>query len=164
MVSQRSIREEGHRRKFLAVIDDTPECATAVAYAARRARSTGGALVLLYVVKNADFQQWLGVGDIMRAEAHETARTELGKHANRIRDTHNIDAECVVREGVARDEIRALIDEDRDIAILVLASGDGKDGPGPLVQSIAAATGGAFPIPVTVVPFGLTDAEIEQLA
>jgi nucleotide-binding universal stress UspA family protein len=164
MVSQRSIRDEGHRRKFLAVIDDTPECATAVAYAARRARSTGGALVLLYVVKNADFQQWLGVGDIMRAEAHEAAETELRKHADRIRDTYNIDPECVIREGVARDEIRSLIDLDSDIAILVLASGNGKDGPGPLVQSIAAAAGGAFPVPVTVVPFGLTDAEIEQLA
>jgi nucleotide-binding universal stress UspA family protein len=164
MVSKRSIREEGHRRKFLAVIDDTPECARAVAYAARRARTTGGALVLLYVVQNADFQQWLGVGDIMRAEARDNAMAELERHAAGLRAGANLDAELVIREGVARDEIRALIEEDRDIAILVLASGNGKDGPGPLVQSVAAATGGAFPVPVTIVPFGLSDDDIEQLA
>ena len=33
MVSKRLSREAGHRRKFLAIIDDTPECERAVAYA-----------------------------------------------------------------------------------------------------------------------------------
>lgn len=163
MVSRRSIREEGHRRKFLAVIDDTPECERAVAYAARRARTTHGSLLLLYVVKNAEFQQWMGVGDIMRAEAHEAAQAALDRHAAKVRAEINMDAELVIREGLPKDEIRALIDEDRDIGILVLAAGDGKDGPGPLVQSIAAATGGAFTIPVTVVPFGLSDEDIDHL-
>jgi nucleotide-binding universal stress UspA family protein len=67
MVSPRSIRDEGHKRKFLAIVDSTPECGRAVSYAARRARSTSGAVALLYVVKSEDFGQWLGVGDIMRA-------------------------------------------------------------------------------------------------
>jgi nucleotide-binding universal stress UspA family protein len=161
MVARRSSREEGHRRKFLAIIDDTPECGRAVAYAARRARSTGGAIVLLYVVKNSDFQHWLGVGDIMRAEARDNAQAELEKHANVVRSDVNIDAELAIREGMPHEAIRELVDEDRDIAILVLAAGNGKDGPGPLVQSLAAATGGGFPIPVTIIPFGLTDEEID---
>jgi nucleotide-binding universal stress UspA family protein len=162
MVSRRSIREEGHQRKFLAVIDDTPECERAVAYASRRARTTGGALVLLYVIQDADFQHWLGVGDIMRAEAREVAQSALEKHADRLRKQTGIDCELVIREGKAHSEIRALIEEDRDIGILILAAGNGKDGPGPLVQSIAAASG-SFAIPVTVVPFGLTDEDIDHL-
>ena len=44
MVSKRLSREAGHRRKFLAIIDDTPECERAVAYASKRAKSTGGVL------------------------------------------------------------------------------------------------------------------------
>jgi hypothetical protein len=40
MVTKRLINEAGHRRKFLAVIDDTPECERAVLYAARRAVKT----------------------------------------------------------------------------------------------------------------------------
>jgi nucleotide-binding universal stress UspA family protein len=163
MVSRRSIRDEGHRRKFLAIVDATPECERAVAYAARRASSTSGALVLLFVVQSEDFGQWLGVGDIMRAEALEVARAALAMHAGRLRDKTGIVAETVIREGRPHDEIRGLIEEDRDIAILVLAAGNGKEGPGPLVQSIAASTG-SFAIPVTVVPFGLTDEEIELLA
>ena len=70
MVSKRLSREAGHRRKFLAIIDDTPECERAVAYASRRAKNTGGVLVLLYVIDPGDFQQWLGVEKIMRDVNH----------------------------------------------------------------------------------------------
>ena len=74
MVSKRLMREAGHRRKFLSIIDDTPECERAVAYASKRAESTGGMLVLLYVIEPGDFQHWLGVEKIMREEANAAAR------------------------------------------------------------------------------------------
>src|SRR5690349_1329952 len=73
MVSKRLSREAGHRRKFLAIIDETPECERAVAYASRRAKSTGGSLVLLFVIEPGDFQHWLGVEKIMREEAAANA-------------------------------------------------------------------------------------------
>ena len=133
MVSRRLSRLEGHRRKFLAVIDDTPECSRAVHYAGRRAKNSNGGLVLLYVIANADFQQWLGVEGIMRAEAMADAEAALAKAAETVRETIGIDPETVIREGQPAEQIHALIDEDRDVAILVLASGSAKDGPGPLV-------------------------------
>ena len=163
MVTPRSIRDEGHTRKFLAVVDETPECERAVAYAARRAQSTGGALVLLFVIRPGDFQHWLGVEEIMRAEATEAARNALESHAARIRDKNGISPELVIREGTVRDEIHGLIDEDRDIAILILAAGDGDEGPGPLVQSIAGKSA-PFPVPVTVIPPNLSDDDIAILA
>jgi len=79
MVSRRLSREAGHRRKFLAIIDETPECERAAAYAARRARATNGMIVLLFVVDAADFQQWLGVERIMRQEATTAARDALAE-------------------------------------------------------------------------------------
>lgn len=163
MVSKRLARETGHKRKFLAIIDDTPECERAVAYAARRAKNTNGSLILLYVIDTADFQQFLGVEQVMRAEAMEAARIALATHAEKIRNTVGIDCENVIREGARAEQIHALIDEDQDIAILVLAAGSGKEGPGPLVQSIAGK-GAAFSIPVTVVPYNLSDEEIDSLS
>ena len=47
-------------------------------------------------------------------------------------------SEPVIREGKPADALDALIEEDRDIAILVLASAVGNDGPGPLISSIAS--------------------------
>ncbi|WP_137129872.1 universal stress protein [Rhizobium sp. FY34] len=162
MVSKRLSRMEGHRRKFLAVIDGTPECERAVHYAGRRAKNSNGGLILLFIIPEGDFQQWLGVEQIMRAEAHEEAEAAMAKAAQQVRDSIGIDPEIVIREGMATEEINAVIEEDRDIAILVLAAGSTKEGPGPLVTSLAVR-GTAFPIPVTVLPDTLTNDEIDAL-
>lgn len=163
MVSRRLSREAGHRRKFLAVVDETPESARAVAYASRRALSTGGALVLLYVIAPGEFQHWLGVEKVMREEATQAANAALDAASATVRESTGIEPERIVREGRAAEEIHAQIEADQDIAILVLAAGGGKDGPGPLVASVAGK-GAFFPIPVTIVPWNLSDADIEAIA
>jgi nucleotide-binding universal stress UspA family protein len=163
MVSKRLSRLEGHRRKFMAVMDGTPECEKAVHYAGRRAKNSNGGLVLLYVIPEGDFQQWLGVEQIMRAEAREHADALMAKAAQKVRDSVGIDPEIVIREGNATEQINQLVEEDQDIAILVLAAASAKEGPGPLVSAVAGR-GAAFPIPVTVLPDTLTDEEIDALA
>jgi len=162
MVSKRLSRQAGHRRKFLAIIDDTQEAERAVAYASKRAVATNGVLVLLYVIDPSDFQAFLGVEKIMREEATATANAALDQAASNIRATLGIEPELVVREGKAAEEIHKLIEDDQDIAILVLAAASAKEGPGPLVASIAGK-GAAFPIPVTVVPSSLSDEDIDNL-
>ncbi|MDR7143594.1 universal stress protein [Rhizobium sp. BE258] len=163
MVSKRLSRLEGHRRKFMAVIDGTPECQRAVHYAGRRAKNSNGGLVLVYVIPEGDFQQWLGVEEIMRAEAREEAEAVVAKSAQVVRETIGIEPEIVIREGSAAEQINLAIEEDRDIAILVLAASSAKEGPGPLVSSVAGK-GAAFPIPVTVLPDTLTNEELDALA
>lgn len=162
MVSRRQINEEGHKRKFLAVIDGTPECAKAVLYAGRRAQKTGGGLVLVYVCPPGDFQHWIGVEAIMRAEAREEAQSALDRYSAMARERANIDPEQVIREGMTREEVLKVIEEDPDIGQLVLAAGESKEGPGPLVASVAGR-GAAFPIPVVVLPSGISDEDVEAV-
>lgn len=163
MVSKRLSREAGHRRKFLCVIDETPECERAVAYAARRAERSGGSLILVRIIEPGDFQHWLGVEQLMREEATATAEATLADFAAKVRESVGIEAERVIREGTPVEEIHGLIEDDQDIAILVLAAGAAKEGPGPLVSSIAGKNA-AFPIPVTVVPQNLSDEDIDSLS
>jgi nucleotide-binding universal stress UspA family protein len=152
------------RRKFLAIVDDTPECRVALRFAARRAQHTGGIVTLLYVVPPADFQQWAGVERVMREEAHQEAERHLHETAKTVNDIVGSMPELVIREGRPVDEIRDLLKEDRAISILVLAAGTSMEGPGPLVSLIAGPSAGAYPIPVTVVPGSLTDEQIDALA
>lgn len=161
---KRKSSEEGHRRKFLVVIDDTPECGRAVVYAAKRAERTNGSLVMLYVIKPTEFQHWLGVENIMRAEAQEEAETILTRYRAIAREIARIDPEQVIREGVPHEVISGLIEEDEDIVILVLAAGVDGDGPGPLVSSFIRSMTTHFPIPMTIVPGDLSDEDIEALA
>ena len=163
MVPRRS-REAGHKRKFLVIIDDTPECMRALSYAARRAAHTSGAVVLLSVIEPEAPQSWLGVEDIMRAEAREQAQATLAKFAAKARDLANLDPEMVIREGRRAEEIRKLIESDEDIAILVLAAGESSEGPGPLVSAIAGRGAGTFPVPITIVPATLSEDQLEAIA
>ncbi|EFG8200492.1 universal stress protein, partial [Escherichia coli] len=121
-----------------------------------------GVPVLLYVIDPTDFQAFLGVEKVMREEATATAQSALDAAATRIRTELGIEPELVIREGKPAEEIHKLIEEDQDIAILVLAAGGAKEGPGPLVASIAGK-GAAFPVPVTVIPHNLSDEDIDSL-
>ena len=164
MSSKRRSYEAGHKRKYLVVIDDTEECDRAVYWAAKRAGRTKSQIVMLRVLETGERnQQWLGVADIMRAEALEAANAALDKYAARTKQIARIKPDRVIREGNTAEEIAKLIDEDADIGILVLAAGTGKDGPGPLVSDIAK-TAGTFPIPVAIVPGHLTDDDLEAMS
>lgn len=156
--------EPGHRRKFLVVIDETTECERAVYYASRRANRTGGTVVMLFVNAPGEFQHWLGVETIMRAESQDEARRVLGEFADKARKWAEIEPELVIREGNRSEEILALIEEDEDICILVLAAGSGKEGPGPLVSAVAGRGAAGYPIPVTIVPGTMSDEEIEAVS
>ena len=48
-------------------------------------------------------------------------------------------------------------------AALVLAAGTGSDGPGPIIAGLAK-TLGTFPIPITIVPGGLIEADLDALS
>jgi nucleotide-binding universal stress UspA family protein len=151
-------------RKFLVVVDDTEECQRALRYASRRAMHTGGRLTLLRVISPADFQHWLGVEQVMREEAQSEAKRILESLASTVESTLGQTPELVIREGLAAQEVVRLIEEDGDIALLVLGAGTQAEGPGPLVSLFAGAAAGTFPIPISIVPGDLTDDEIEALA
>jgi nucleotide-binding universal stress UspA family protein len=164
MSRRRRSYEAGHKPKLLVVIDETEECDRAVYFASRRAARIGGNVVMLRVNEmEGESQQWLGVADIMRAEAHEEADAELKKYAARAKRIAGITPELAVRDGDKAEEILKVIDEDEDIFILVLAAGTGSEGPGPLVATIGR-TAGDYPIPVAIVPGHLTDEEIDALS
>ena len=86
MSRKRRSYEAGHQPKYLVVIDEAPECDRAVYYASRRAARTGAGMVMLLVIEAHDrHQQWLGVADIMAAEAREAANAVLDRFATRAR-------------------------------------------------------------------------------
>ena len=164
MSGKRRSYEAGHRPKFLVVVDETPECERALRFAARRVTRTGASLLLLAVVSPPNNFEWLGVGDAMRAEAEDEAQERLEAAAAAARSAAGVEPEQVVRVGDKDEAILELINEDEDISFLVLAAGTGKEGPGPLVSTIAGKAASTFPVPVVIVPGSLTDEEIDALA
>jgi nucleotide-binding universal stress UspA family protein len=164
MSRKRRSYEAGHKAKFLVIIDDTPECDRALYFASRRAARVGVSVIMLRVIDTHDRnQQWLGVADIMRAEAHEEASAMLARASARANGIAGITPEQVIREGDTVEELLKLIDEDEDISVLVLAAGVDKEGPGPLVSNLGS-TAGTFPVPVAIVPGHLSDEELDAMS
>ena len=164
MTTQRRSYETGHKPKCLVIVDDTAEWDRAVYYASRWAIRVGGGVVMLRVIEIEDQnQQWLGVADIMRAEAEDTANEALDRASGRANGIAAITPERVIREGDPTEQILDVIDKDVDISMLVLAANPGPEGPGPLISMMAQAAG-SFPIPVTIVPGDLSDADIDGLS
>jgi len=164
MTSQRRSYESGHQPKCLVIVDDSAEWDRAVYYASRWAIRVGGGVVMLRVIETEDQnQQWLGVADIMRAEAEEAANEALDRAAGRANGIAAITPERVIREGDPTEQILDVIDKYVDITMLVLAANPGPEGPGPLITAMAQAVG-SFPIPIMIVSGDLKDAEIDALS
>ena len=87
----------------------------------------------------------------------------LDRHAARSSSITGVMPQRVIREGGKAQEVLNLIEDDEDIAALVLAAATSKEGPGPLVSSLAKNAGN-FPIPVAIVPGHLSDEELDALS
>ena len=158
-------RDARAKRKFLVVVDDTPECKVAIRYAGRRAQSTGGSLLLLRVVDpRAEHTHWISVEERMRDEALAEAEELLQNLASEINDWAGLFPAVTIREGQLQEQVLAQIKAEPGISVLVLAAAPGNEGPGPLVSALAGSMSGAMRIPVTVVPGDMTDKEVDRLS
>lgn len=151
-------------RTFLVVVDQSEEMRAALRFACKRARNTGGQVALLHVIEPAEFQHFASIGKIMSEEARADAEELLQRLAAEVNRCSEHVPILYVREGKPAEELIALVEEEPTISILVLASGTGPEGPGPLVSGLSGKLGRALRIPVTVVPGQLTDEQIDGLA
>ena len=149
-------------RKFLVVLDASKECLNAMRFAAMRAAKTGGGVEVLSIIPPEEFNHWIGVGDLMRAEAKERIEVHFEVFAKWMRDRQGVNPSLVIKEGEVVPEILAQINEDPEIGILVLGDSTDKKGPGPIVTQLSK-NAGSLPIPITVVPGDLSKERLEAI-
>ena len=149
-------------RKFLVVLDDSQECLNAMRFAAMRAARTGGGVEILAVIPPEEFNHWIGVGEIMRAEARERIHAHFEVFAKWMRDRQGVDPELVIREGEPVPEILKQIEEDGEIGVLVLGASAEKGGPGPIVSALSRSFG-SLPVPLTIVPGEMSKERLDAI-
>ena len=149
-------------RKFLVVLDDTRECLNAMRFAAFRAAKTQGGVQILSIIPPEEYQHWMGVADLMRAEARERIEAHFEVFAKWMRDRHSVNPELVIREGDPEVEILAQVRDDPQIGVLVLGASHEKSGPGPLVTALTRSAG-TLPVPITIVPGAMSKERLESI-
>lgn len=151
-------------RTFLCVVDNSPELSKALRFACRRALNTGGRVALLYVIEPAEFQHWMSVGNLMREERRQEAEEMLQVVSSMVKKKTGQTPTLYIREGDVAEQLINLIDEEKDISLLVLGAATGPEGPGPIVHTLIEERAGKLRIPVTIVPGSLQDEQIDAIS
>ena len=151
-------------RIFLVIIDESPELKVALRYACKRAAKTGGRVAMAYVMGPGDYQEWVGVSNLIRDEARQQAEAIMQRMAGEVHKLSGNFPILFFREGDRQDEVMKLIDEEPTISILVLGASTGPKGPGPLISALTGKAIGKLRIPITIVPGNLTEADVENIA
>jgi nucleotide-binding universal stress UspA family protein len=71
-----------------------------------------GGVTILSVIPPEEFQHWMGVADLMRAEARERIEAHFEVFAKWMRDKQGVNPELVIREGDPVTEILGLVNDD----------------------------------------------------
>lgn len=148
-------------RKFLVLLDDSRECLNAMRFAAMRAASTGGGVVILSVIRPSEIQHGFGVADVMRAEARERIEAHFEVFAKWMRSRPKIEPELVILEGDPAEALVAQIGEDPEIGILVLGLNSDKGGKNPVLTRLLDIA--SLPVPITLVPGDMAKERIEAI-
>ena len=166
MIKKRRVFEQGHARKLLVIVDESPEVEGALFFSAGRVSHVGGQIVLLYVIE-PDNQFWGAVRQVQLDEETNKAKALFRLFRRKLGNAgyDKVVIEEVIREGKLVESILQQIEEDEDVAVLILGASKETAGPGPLVSSLATGvTAGNFPIPITIMPGDLTLEQIQALA
>ncbi len=149
-------------RTFVCVVDESPELHQALRYACRRAKNTGGRVALLYVLEPVEYQHWMAVGHLMAEERREQAEELLQVVSSVVQKLSGTVPVIYIREGNLTEQLMQLLDSEPELSVLVLGAATGSDGPGRVISYVMKRIG-RLPIPVTFVPGGLSDEQIDAI-
>lgn len=150
MVSDKMVIEK-RKGVFLVIVDMTEEFLVAVDYASQFANAEDGYVALLNVIEYSYVQNWKNVEDRVRSEMRGQAEQATWDAAGRVMEnTHKMPMICI-EEGDRVDLIIKTIEENNNIAALVLASANSSK-PGPLITYFSGKGLSRLPIPLMIIP------------
>ncbi len=156
-------RSKQEERTFLVVVDNSDEMQVALRYSSLRAKATGGRVALFTVIEPTDFGHWATIEERAEAEQREEAEAMMHRYADRVTELSGKVPIIHIRNGVARDSLLELLEEDPRISIVVLAAGTSGKGPGPLITALTGKFYSKLLIPLMIVPGDLSDEEIDAI-
>ena len=137
---------------ILVIADGSKEMEVALHYACARAKKTDRKIIIATFIEPIDVLTTQGVQEIMQNEAREEAELKLQKASMIIKDSTGLTPVLQLREGNIIDELIALIEEEKNINVLVLAARIDEKGPGPIISTLTTKEYARLRIPIMIVP------------
>ena len=142
-----------NERYILVIADGTKEMEVALQYACARAKKTDRKIIIATFIEPLDVLTTQGVQEIMKNEAREEAESNLNQASAIVKESTGLTPILELREGQVVDELIALIEEEENINVLVLAAKvDDDKGPGPIINALTTKEFSRLRIPIMIVP------------
>ena len=141
--------------KFILVIaDGSKEMDVALKYACARSKKTNRKIMIATFIEPLDVLTTQGVTEIMQNEAREEAEKKLKYASSVVKESTGILPVLHIREGEIIQELKSLIDEEKNINVLVVAAkvDEKEKNPGPIINSLISKEISNFRIPIMIVP------------
>ncbi|MGB3712383.1 MAG: universal stress protein [Erythrobacter sp.] len=138
-------------RTFLVITDETEEARSALRYAARRAVQVDGAVHILALVRQQNFNAFGTVQATIEQEARDRAEMLAHGVAGNLLVESGIMPTISVKTGDGDRIVSEYLEHHPEVAALVLGAAKARGAPGPLVTHFAAHAG-ELPCPVYIVP------------
>ena len=141
--------------KFILVIaDDSKEMDVALNYACARSKKTNRKIMIATFIEPLNVLTTQGVTEIMQNEAREEAEKQLQYASSVVKESTGILPVLHIREGEIIQELKSLIDEEKNINVLVVAAkvDEKEKNPGPIINSLVSKELSNFRIPIMIVP------------
>lgn len=146
------IEKKGRKKVFLVILDGTEESTSAIDYASDFANAGSGYVALLHVIEQMPVQNWQDIEALVHKELRTRGEQMIWDGAGRvIENTGKIPMVCI-EEGDKSDAIVKILDENPNIAALVLAVSSNSSKPGSLVSYFSGKGLARLKIPLMIVP------------
>ena len=152
-------------RYILVVADGTKEMEVALQYACARSKKTNRKIIIATFIEPVDVLTTQGVTEIMQNEAREEAEKKLQFASSIVKETTGITPVLHVREGEIIQQLKSLIDEEKNINVLVLGANvdDKEKKTGSIINSLITKELTNFRIPIMIVPGNFSKEHISHI-
>ena len=143
-----------NERYILVIADNTKEMNIALDYACARSKKTGRKIIIATFIEPLDVLTTQGVTEIMKNEARDEAEKKLQYASSVVKESTGTVPVLHVKEGEIIQELKNLINEEKNINVLVLAANveESQKDPGPIINSLVNKELSNFRIPIMIVP------------
>ena len=151
---------------ILVIADGSKEMDVALKYACARSKKTSRKIMIASFIHPLDVLTTQGVTEIMQNEAREEAEKNIKFASDVVKKSTGELPVINIREGEIIQELKNLINEEKNISVLVLgANVDEKEkNPGPIINSLVSKELSNFRIPIMIVPGNFSNEHISLIS
>ena len=152
-------------RYILVIADGSKEMEVALQYACARSKKTNRKIIIATFIEPLDVLTTQGVTEIMQNEAREEAEARLQNASLLVKENTGTIPVLHIREGEIITELKKLIDEEKNINVLVLAAknDDKSKDPGPIITSLVSNEITNLRVPIMIVPGNFSEEHISHI-